>query len=85
MPGSNGVGNARSLAMAYGAAAGRTGALPIDDAVLDRLTAADTADDVPAEATTGLGVGYAMNRLGLAVLDDVRSRNLREALLRCDA
>jgi len=24
-----------------------------------------------------------MNRLGLAVLDDVRSRNLREALLRC--
>jgi hypothetical protein len=32
-----------------------------------------------------LGVGYAMNRLGLAVLDDVRSRNLREALLRCDA
>ncbi|MFD0362693.1 serine hydrolase domain-containing protein [Nocardia sp. GCM10030253] len=126
MPGSNGVGNARSLAMAYGAAAGRTGALPIDNDVLDRLAVADTADDVPADdlvlhtksryhlgfrkscgtfrfgsdkraygttglggsfgfadPATGLGFGYAMNRLGLAVLDDVRSRNLREALLRC--
>ncbi|MEU0876467.1 serine hydrolase domain-containing protein [Nocardia brasiliensis] len=126
MPGSNGVGNARSLAKVYGAAAGRTGALPIDDALLDRLAAADTADDVPpgdlvlllktryhlgfrksggefrfgsdkraygttglggsfgfADPTTGLGFGYTMNRLGLAVLDDVRSRNLRAALLRC--
>ncbi|MEV5837306.1 serine hydrolase domain-containing protein [Nocardia sp. NPDC052112] len=125
MPGSNGVGNARSLARAYGAAAGRTGALPIDDAVLDRL-AATAADDVPADdlvlhtksryhlgfrksrgsfrfgsdthaygttglggsfgfadPTTGLGFGYAMNRLGLAVLDDARTRNLRDALLRC--
>ncbi|MEV6139245.1 serine hydrolase domain-containing protein [Nocardia sp. NPDC051990] len=125
MPGSNGVGNARSLAKAYGAAAGRTGALPIDDAVLDRL-AATAADNVPADdlvlhtksryhlgfrksrgsfrfgsdkraygttglggsfgfadPATGLGFGYSMNRLGLAVLDDVRSRNLREALLRC--
>ncbi|WP_435832858.1 serine hydrolase domain-containing protein [Nocardia vinacea] len=125
MPGSNGVGNARSLAKTYGAAAGRTGALPIEDTVLDRL-AATAADDVPADdlvlhtksryhlgfrksrgsfrfgsdkraygttglggsfgfadPATGLGFGYSMNRLGLAVLDDVRSRNLREALLRC--
>ncbi|WP_419150648.1 serine hydrolase domain-containing protein [Nocardia vinacea] len=125
MPGSNGVGNARSLAKTYGAAAGRTGALPIEDTVLDRL-AAPAADDVPADdlvlhtksryhlgfrksrgsfrfgsdkraygttglggsfgfadPATGLGFGYAMNRLGLAVLDDVRSRNLRKALLRC--
>ncbi|WP_063040611.1 serine hydrolase domain-containing protein [Nocardia pseudovaccinii] len=125
MPGSNGVGNARSLAKTYGAAAGRTGALPIEDAVLDRLAAA-AADDVPADdlvlhtksryhlgfrksrgsfsfgsdkraygttglggsfgfadPATGLGFGYSMNRLGLAVLDDVRSRNLRNALLRC--
>ncbi|MGV9723391.1 serine hydrolase domain-containing protein [Nocardia beijingensis] len=126
LPGSNGVGNARALAKVYGAAAGRTGALPIDDALLDRLAASETADDVPAEdlvlhtksryhlgfrksrgsfrfgsdkraygttglggsfgfadPATGLGFGYTMNRLGLAVLDDVRSRNLREALLRC--
>ncbi|MEU2030851.1 serine hydrolase domain-containing protein [Nocardia amamiensis] len=126
LPASNGVGNARALAKIYGAAAGRTGALPIDDALLDRLAAAETADDVPAEdlvlhtksryhlgfrksrgtfrfgsdkraygttglggsfgfadPATGLGFGYTMNRLGLAVLDDVRSRNLREALLRC--
>lgn len=126
MPGSNGVGNARSLARVYGAAAANTGALPIDATLLDRIAAADTADDVPAEdlvlhtksryhlgfrksrgsfrfgsdrrayGTTGLGgsfgfadpgtghgFGYSMNRLGLAVLDDVRSRNLREALLRC--
>ncbi|MER7450863.1 serine hydrolase domain-containing protein [Nocardia beijingensis] len=126
LPGSNGVGNARALAKVYGAAAGRTGALPIDDALLDRLAAAETADDVPAEdlvlhtksryhlgfrksrgsfrfgsdkraygttglggsfgfadPATGLGFGYTMNRLGLAVLDDIRGRNLREALLRC--
>ncbi|MET9286393.1 serine hydrolase domain-containing protein [Nocardia beijingensis] len=126
LPGSNGVGNARALAKVYGAAAGRTGALPLDDALLDRLAAAETADDVPAQdlvlhaksryhlgfrksrgsfrfgsdkraygttglggsfgfadPATGLGFGYTMNRLGLAVLDDVRSRNLREALLRC--
>ncbi|BDT95129.1 MULTISPECIES: serine hydrolase domain-containing protein [Nocardia] len=126
LPASNGVGNARALAKVYGAAAGRTGALPIDDALLDRLAAAETADDVPAEdlvlhtksryhlgfrksrgtfrfgsdkraygttglggsfgfadPATGLGFGYTMNRLGLAVLDDVRSRNLRSALLRC--
>ncbi|MFF3226493.1 serine hydrolase domain-containing protein [Nocardia suismassiliense] len=126
LPGSNGVGNARALARVYGAAAGRTGALPLDDALLDRLAAADTADDVPAgdlvlhiktryhlgfrksggefrfgsdkraygttglggsfgfaDPATGLGFGYSMNRLGLAVLDDVRSRNLRQALLRC--
>ncbi|WP_280246872.1 serine hydrolase [Nocardia abscessus] len=36
-----------------------------------------------ADPATGLGFGYTMNRLGLAVLDDVRSRNLRDALLRC--
>ncbi|WP_067823089.1 serine hydrolase domain-containing protein [Nocardia inohanensis] len=36
-----------------------------------------------ADPATGLGFGYVMNRLGMAVLDDVRSRNLREALLRC--
>lgn len=126
LPGSNGVGNARALAKVYGAAAGRTGALPLDDALLDRLAAAETDDDVPAQdlvlhaksryhlgfrksrgsfrfgsdkraygttglggsfgfadPATGLGFGYTMNRLGLAVLDDVRSRNLREALLRC--
>ncbi|MGW4327369.1 serine hydrolase domain-containing protein [Nocardia sp. NPDC004573] len=126
LPGSNGVGNARALAKVYGAAAGRTGALPIDDALLDRLAAAETADDVPpedlvlhtksryhlgfrksrgtfrfgsdqraygttglggsfgfADPATGLGFGYTMNRLGLAVLDDVRSRNLRSALRRC--
>ncbi|MFI9413231.1 serine hydrolase domain-containing protein [Nocardia gamkensis] len=126
LPGSNGVGNARALAEVYGAAAARTGALPIDDALLDRLATDRTADDVPAEdlvlhtksryhlgfrksrgsfrfgsdkraygttglggsfgfadPATGLGFGYTMNRLGLAVLDDIRSRNLREALLRC--
>ncbi|WP_040776154.1 serine hydrolase domain-containing protein [Nocardia pneumoniae] len=126
MPGYNGVGNARALARIYGAAAARTGALPIDDALLDRLAAAETADDVPADdlvlhtksryhlgfrksrgtfrfgsdkraygttglggsfgfadPATGLGFGYTMNRLGLAVLDDIRGRNLREALLRC--
>ncbi|MEU8894507.1 serine hydrolase domain-containing protein [Nocardia sp. NPDC048505] len=126
LPASNGVGTARALARVYGAAAGKTGALPIDDAVLERLSAADTADDVPAydlvlhtksryhlgfrksrgtfrfgtdkraygttglggsfgfaDPATGLGFGYTMNRLGMAVLDDVRSRNLREALLRC--
>ncbi|MFF7942997.1 serine hydrolase domain-containing protein [Nocardia gamkensis] len=126
LPGSNGVGNARALAQVYGAAAGRTGALPIDDALLDRLATDRTADDVPAEdlvlhtksryhlgfrksrgsfrfgsdkraygttglggsfgfadPATGLGFGYTMNRLGLAVLDDIRSRNLRSALLRC--
>ena len=33
--------------------------------------------------TTGLGFGYSMNRLGMAILDDVRSRNLREAVVRC--
>lgn len=125
-PGHGGVGTARALARVYGAAAARTGALPIDRALLDRLAAPDTADDVPAEdlvlltpsryhlgfrrsrggfrfgsdkrayGTTGyggsfgfadpatsLGFGYVMNRLGMAVLDDVRSRNLREALLRC--
>ncbi|MEU5405544.1 serine hydrolase domain-containing protein [Nocardia asteroides] len=125
-PGMNGVGNARALARVYGAAAGRTGALPIDDAVLDLLAAADTADDVPADdlvlhtksryhlgfrksrgsfrfgsdkraygttglggsfgfadPTTGLGFGYSMNRLGMAILDDVRSRKLRDAVLRC--
>ncbi|GAA5057943.1 serine hydrolase domain-containing protein [Nocardia callitridis] len=126
LPASNGVGNARALARVYGAAAGRTGELPLGDGLLDRLAAADTADDVPADdlvlhtksryhlgfrksrgsfrfgsdkraygttglggsfgfadPATGLGFGYVMNRLGLAVLDDVRSRNLREALLRC--
>ncbi|MEV6769853.1 serine hydrolase domain-containing protein [Nocardia sp. NPDC051030] len=36
-----------------------------------------------ADPATGLGFGYAMNRLGMAVLDDARSRNLRNALLRC--
>ncbi|MEU1427269.1 serine hydrolase domain-containing protein [Nocardia sp. NPDC005746] len=36
-----------------------------------------------ADPATGLGFGYVMNRLGMAVLDDVRSRNLRDALLRC--
>ncbi|MEV6062663.1 serine hydrolase domain-containing protein [Nocardia asteroides] len=125
-PGMNGVGNARALARVYGAAAGRTGALPIDDTVLDLLAAADTADDVPADdlvlhtksryhlgfrksrgsfrfgsdkraygttglggsfgfadPATGLGFGYSMNRLGMAILDDVRSRKLREAVLRC--
>ncbi|MFB7724611.1 serine hydrolase domain-containing protein [Nocardia sp. NPDC056100] len=35
-----------------------------------------------ADPATGLGFGYTMNRLGMAVLDDVRSRNLREALRR---
>ncbi|WP_194819218.1 serine hydrolase domain-containing protein [Nocardia sp. XZ_19_385] len=126
LPASNGVGNARSLAKVYGAAAGRTGALPVAETVLAQLAAADTAEDVPAEdlvlytksryhlgfrksrgsfrfgsdkraygttglggsfgfadPATGLGFGYTMNRLGMAVLDDVRSRNLREALLRC--
>ncbi|QLY33363.1 serine hydrolase domain-containing protein [Nocardia huaxiensis] len=36
-----------------------------------------------ADPATGLGFGYNMNRLGMAVLDDVRSRNLRDALRRC--
>lgn len=125
-PAAGGVGTARALARVYGAAAGKTGELPIDTALLDRLATPDTADDVPAEdlvlltpsryhlgfrksrgsfrfgsdkraygttgyggsfgfadPTTGLGFGYTMNRLGMAVLDDVRSRNLRNALLRC--
>ncbi|MEU7216496.1 serine hydrolase domain-containing protein [Nocardia iowensis] len=126
LPGSNGVGNARALARVYGAAAGRTGVLPIEETVLDQLATGDIATDVPAgdlvlhiktryhlgfrksggefrfgsdkraygttglggsfgfaDPTTGLGFGYTMNRLGLAVLDDIRSRNLRKALLRC--
>lgn len=125
LPAHGGVGNARSLARIYGAAAARTGALPLAEDVLELLAAADTADDVPADdlvlhtksryhlgfrksrgsfrfgadkraygttglggsfgfadPATGLGFGYTMNRLGMAVLDDVRSRNLREALLR---
>ncbi|MFJ4651600.1 serine hydrolase domain-containing protein [Nocardia sp. NPDC088792] len=125
-PAAGGVGTARSLARVYGAAAGGTGELPVDAAVLARLAAAETADDVPAadlvlltdsryhlgfrkscgsfrfgsdkraygttgyggsfgfaDPATGLGFGYVMNRLGMAVLDDVRSRNLRAALLRC--
>ncbi|KAF0845700.1 serine hydrolase domain-containing protein [Nocardia caishijiensis] len=124
-PGMNGVGNARALARVYGAAAGRTGALPLGDDVLD-LLAAPTVDSVPADdlvlhtksryhlgfrksrgsfrfgsdkraygttglggsfgfadPTTGLGFGYTMNRLGMAILDDVRSRNLRTAVLDC--
>ncbi|MDO3648640.1 serine hydrolase domain-containing protein [Nocardia mangyaensis] len=127
-PGMNGVGNARALAQIYGAAAGRTGVLPIDDDILDLLAAADTADDVPADdlvlhtksryhlgfrksrgsfrfgsdkraygttglggsfgfadPTSGLGFGYSMNRLGMAILDDVRSRNLRDAVMECAA
>ncbi|GGK61943.1 serine hydrolase domain-containing protein [Nocardia camponoti] len=36
-----------------------------------------------ADPSTGLGFGYSMNRLGMAILDDVRSRNLREAVFRC--
>ncbi|MFI6869201.1 serine hydrolase domain-containing protein [Nocardia sp. NPDC050406] len=126
LPGSSGVGTARSLARVYGAAAARTGELPIDLDLIDRLAAADTANDVPADdlvlftrsryhlgfrkscggfrfgtdkraygttglggsfgfadPATGLGFGYAMNRLGLAVLDDARARNLRNALRRC--
>ncbi|WP_280268313.1 serine hydrolase domain-containing protein [Nocardia wallacei] len=125
-PGGGGVGTARSLARVYGAAAASTGELPVDDAVLDRIAAAYTADDVPADdlvlltrsryhlgfrkscgtfrfgsdrraygttgyggsfgfadPATGLGFGYTMNRLGVAVLDDARARNLRRALLRC--
>ncbi|MBF6134953.1 beta-lactamase family protein [Nocardia otitidiscaviarum] len=128
LPGSSGVGTARSLARVYGAAAARTGELPIDPDLIDRLGAADTADDVPADdlilltrsryhlgfrkscgafrfgtdkraygttglggsfgfadPATGLGFGYAMNRLGLAVLDDARARNLRTALRACVA
>ncbi|MGM7644378.1 serine hydrolase domain-containing protein [Nocardia sp. JW2] len=124
-PGMNGVGNARALARVYGAAAGRTGALPLSDDVLD-LLAAPAVDSVPAadlvlhtksryhlgfrksrgsfrfgsdkraygttglggsfgfaDPTTGLGFGYTMNRLGMAILDDVRSRNLRTAVLDC--
>ncbi|MFC4372588.1 serine hydrolase domain-containing protein [Nocardia halotolerans] len=124
-PGMNGVGNARALAQVYGAAAGRTGVLPISDTVLDEL-AAEATDNVPAadlvlhtksryhlgfrksrgtfrfgsdtraygttglggsfgfaDPTTSLGFGYTMNRLGMAILDDVRSRNLREVVLRC--
>ncbi|MFF2556765.1 serine hydrolase domain-containing protein [Nocardia sp. NPDC058058] len=124
-PAAGGVGTARALARVYGAAAGRTGELPVDADLLDRLASAQTARDVPAEdlvlltpsryhlgfrkscgsfrfgtdaraygttgyggsfgfadPATGLGFGYTMNRLGMAVLDDVRSRNLREALRR---
>ena len=125
-PAAGGVGTARSLARVYGAAAGRTGELPIAPGILDRLASADTVDDVPpddlvlltrsryhlgfrkscgsfrfgsdkraygttgyggsfgfADPATGLGFGYAMNRLGTAVLDDARARTIREALLRC--
>lgn len=125
-PAAGGVGTARSLARVYGAAAGRTGELPIAPGILDRLATADTVDDVPpddlvlltrsryhlgfrkscgnfrfgsdkraygttgyggsfgfADPATGLGFGYAMNRLGTAVLDDARARTIREALMRC--
>ncbi|ATL66757.1 serine hydrolase domain-containing protein [Nocardia terpenica] len=124
LPGSGGVGTARALARVYGAAV--AGALPIDAALLDRIAAADTPHEVPADdlvlftrsryhlgfrkscgafrfgsdkraygttglggsmgfadPTAGLGFGYVMNRLGVAVLDDARARTLREALLRC--
>ncbi|MBF6175275.1 serine hydrolase domain-containing protein [Nocardia blacklockiae] len=125
-PGAGGVGTARALARVYGAAAARTGELPVDTALLDRIAAADTPDDIPAadlvlhthsryhlgfrkscdafrfgtddrafgttgyggscgfaDPATGLGFGYVMNRLGTAVLDDPRARNLHRALLRC--
>ncbi|MCU1643714.1 MAG: Beta-lactamase protein [Nocardia sp.] len=125
-PAAGGVGTARSLARVYGAAAADTGELPIDSDLLQRLAAADTAQDVPADdlvlltrsryhlgfrkscgsfrfgadaraygttgyggsfgfadPATGLGFGYTMNRLGMAVLDDARARNLRQALRRC--
>ncbi|WP_327141368.1 serine hydrolase domain-containing protein [Nocardia sp. NBC_01327] len=125
-PAAGGVGTARSLARVYGAAAADTGELPIDADLLQRLAAAETAQDVPADdlvlltqsryhlgfrkscgsfrfgadaraygttgyggsfgfadPATGLGFGYTMNRLGMAVLDDVRARNLRQALRRC--
>ncbi|MBB5918406.1 CubicO group peptidase (beta-lactamase class C family) [Nocardia transvalensis] len=125
-PAAGGVGTARALARVYGAAAADTGELPVDAPTLDRLAAADTAADVPADdlilltrsryhlgfrkscgtfrfgsdkraygttgyggsfgfadPATGLGFGYVMNRLGTAVLDDARARNLRQALLRC--
>ncbi|QIS18885.1 serine hydrolase domain-containing protein [Nocardia terpenica] len=124
LPASGGVGTARALARVYGAAV--AGALPIDAALLDRIAAADTPHEVPADdlilftrsryhlgfrkscgafrfgsdkraygttglggsmgfadPTAGLGFGYVMNRLGVAVLDDARARTLREALLRC--
>jgi CubicO group peptidase (beta-lactamase class C family) len=48
-PAAGGVGTARSLARVYGAAAGRTGELPIAPGILDRLATADTVDDVPAD------------------------------------
>ncbi|TSE00114.1 beta-lactamase family protein [Skermania sp. ID1734] len=35
-----------------------------------------------ADPETGIGFGYAMNRLGLAILDDARCRRLRRALMR---
>ncbi|MBF6065468.1 beta-lactamase family protein [Nocardia terpenica] len=124
LPASGGVGTARALARVYGAAV--AGALPIDAALLDRIAAADTPHEVPADdlilftrsryhlgfrkscgafrfgsdkraygttglggsmgfadPTAGLGFGYVMNRLGVAVLDDARARTLRESLLRC--
>ncbi|MFI5781855.1 serine hydrolase domain-containing protein [Nocardia sp. NPDC051570] len=125
-PGTGGVGTARALAQVYGAAAAQTGALPIDERVLDLLATAETADDVPAEDLilltrsryhlgfrksrgsfqfgsdrraygttglggsvgfadpgTGLGFGYTPNRLGVAILDDARARNLHRAMVRC--
>ncbi|RMI29469.1 serine hydrolase domain-containing protein [Nocardia stercoris] len=47
-PAAGGVGTARSLARVYGAAAGRTGELPIDAGLLDRIAARDVPAEVPA-------------------------------------
>ncbi len=126
IPSTNGVGNARSLARAYCAAATGSADLPITSDVRDRLAEPVSDGGVPAydlvlhtnsryhlgfrksspsfafgspdhraygttglggsfgfaDPTTGVGFGYVMNRLGLAILDDVRSRNLRNALFR---
>lgn len=126
IPASNGVGNARALATAYGAAATGRSELPVSAEVLAELGQPGRDGTVPAhdlvlytdsryhlgfrksspafafgspdhraygttglggsfgfaDPTTGVGFGYVMNRLGLAILDDVRSRNLRTAVFR---
>jgi CubicO group peptidase (beta-lactamase class C family) len=127
LPASNGIGDVRSIAKAYGEFARGGGVLDIDTATLDALRR--PADDPTegrfdvvlreptrfalgfskpwptfdfgspaaygtpgaggslgfADPTTGLGFGYAMNRLDYYLTDDPHHVRLREAAHRCAA